>query len=94
MEDKKIILSVNGLTKKYGDRVAVHNLNFSIKEGEIFGFLGSNGAGKSTTMKMITGIANATAGDIVICFVFTFNATFAIFVSLDDICIAPSPLYL
>ena len=67
MEDKKIILDVVNLTKIYGDRVAVNNLSFSIKSGEILGFLGSNGAGKSTTMKMLMGLANITSGDAIIC---------------------------
>lgn len=62
-----IVLEVNGLTKVYGERIAIDNLDFCIHEGEIFGFLGSNGAGKSTTMKIITGLANATSGDVIIC---------------------------
>jgi len=65
--EKKVILDVVNLTKNYGNRVAVDNLNFSIHAGEILGFLGSNGAGKSTTMKLITGLANITAGDVSIC---------------------------
>lgn len=60
------ILEVKDLTKVYGTRYAVNNINFSIKKGEIFGFLGANGAGKSTTIKMITGLAKITSGDVFI----------------------------
>lgn len=60
----KVVLKVVNLTKEYNNRVAVNNLNFSIHAGEIFGFLGANGAGKSTTMKLITGLARATYGEI------------------------------
>ena len=52
----------HGLTKRFGDFCAVDNVSFSIQQGEIFGFLGSNGCGKSTTMKMLTGLLPATAG--------------------------------
>lgn len=58
------ILQVKRLTKIYGDRRAVNDVSFSVNAGEIFGFLGANGAGKSTTLKMITGLANITAGDV------------------------------
>ena len=54
------ILKTNDLTKKYGNKVVVDNLNLEIQEGEVFGLLGPNGAGKSTTMNMITGIVNPT----------------------------------
>ena len=46
---------VSGLTKKFGDQIAVNNISFEIGRGEIVGFLGPNGAGKSTTMRMLTG---------------------------------------
>ena len=51
-----------GLTKRYGDRLAVDNLTFSIPPGQVTGFLGPNGAGKSTTMRMILGLDAPTAG--------------------------------
>ncbi|WP_165250801.1 ribosome-associated ATPase/putative transporter RbbA [Paludisphaera soli] len=51
------------LTKKFGDFTAVSDVNFTIPKGEIFGFLGSNGCGKSTTMKMLTGLLPATSGE-------------------------------
>ncbi|HQT75758.1 MAG TPA: ribosome-associated ATPase/putative transporter RbbA [Rhodopila sp.] len=53
----------NSLTRRFGDFVAVDKVSFSIEQGEIFGFLGSNGCGKTTTMKMLTGLLPATAGD-------------------------------
>ena len=56
------MIKVNGLTKKYGTKLAVNNISFEIKKGEIVGFLGPNGAGKSTTMNMITGYISATGG--------------------------------
>ena len=63
----KVVLSVRGLCKKYGKRIAVNNLSFDIHEGEIFGFLGPNGAGKSTAIKMITGLAKMKSGEVLIC---------------------------
>ena len=51
------------LTKRFGDFTAVDNVSFVIEKGEIFGFLGSNGCGKSTTMKMLTGLLPATEGE-------------------------------
>ena len=51
------------LTRRFGDFVAVDSVSFRIERGEIFGFLGSNGCGKTTTMKMLTGLLPATAGD-------------------------------
>ena len=56
------MIEVNGLTKKYGTKLAVDNISFTIQKGEIVGFLGPNGAGKSTTMNMITGYISATGG--------------------------------
>lgn len=58
------ILEVENLTKIYGIRRAVNSVSFSVEQGEIFGFLGANGAGKSTTLKMICGLANITRGDV------------------------------
>lgn len=64
-----VILSIEGLSKKYlnSTRYSVQDLTLSIKKGEIFGFLGQNGAGKSTTIKCLTGIYPFTEGDIKIC---------------------------
>src|SRR5262249_5842021 len=52
----------DGLTRKFGDFAAVDHVSFNIARGEIFGFLGSNGSGKTTTMKMLTGLLGATEG--------------------------------
>lgn len=52
-----------GLTRQFGDFIAVDHVSFDIEEGEIFGFLGSNGCGKTTTMKMLTGLLPATEGE-------------------------------
>jgi ABC-2 type transport system ATP-binding protein len=56
------MIEVSGLTKMYGSRTAISDLNFSINKGEIVGFLGPNGAGKSTTMKILTGFMPASFG--------------------------------
>jgi ABC transporter related protein len=60
------VIEVKNVTKKYGNFVAVDNISFNIKEGEIIGLLGPNGAGKSTTMNMITGFIEQTEGEIII----------------------------
>ncbi len=52
-----------GLTRRFGDFTAVHDVSFTIERGEIFGFLGSNGCGKTTTMKMLTGLLPASEGE-------------------------------
>ncbi len=56
-------VSVNNLEKKFGDFVAVNKISFSVNKGEIFGFLGANGSGKSTTIRMLCGIITPTSGD-------------------------------
>lgn len=56
-------IEAKGLTKRFGDFTAVDRVSFSIEEGEIFGFLGSNGCGKTTTMKMLTGLLSVTEGE-------------------------------
>ena len=53
---------VNELTRTFGDFVAVDRVSFDVKKGEVFGFLGSNGAGKSTTIRMLCGLLNPTSG--------------------------------
>ncbi|KIZ39655.1 hypothetical protein OO18_25805, partial [Raoultella ornithinolytica] len=53
-EESEIAIEARGLTMRFGNFVAVDHVNFRIARGEIFGFLGSNGCGKSTTMKMLT----------------------------------------
>ncbi|MCD7897836.1 MAG: ribosome-associated ATPase/putative transporter RbbA [Planctomycetaceae bacterium] len=61
-DNRKTAIEAKDLTKKFGDFTAVDKVNFVIPEGEIFGFLGSNGSGKTTTMKMLTGLLPATSG--------------------------------
>ncbi|HEY4490563.1 MAG TPA: ATP-binding cassette domain-containing protein, partial [Acidobacteriota bacterium] len=59
---KEVAISLNNVTKKYGEFPAVRNLTLEISAGEIFGFVGPNGAGKTTTIRMITGLAYPTSG--------------------------------
>lgn len=59
-------IEVRNLTKKFGKFVSVDNISFNVKEGEIFGFLGANGAGKSTTIRMLCGILEPTSGDALV----------------------------
>jgi ABC-2 type transport system ATP-binding protein len=61
------MLEIRHLSKSFGPLVAVHDVSFTVPQGEVLGFLGPNGAGKSTTMKMITGFLAPTAGTAVIC---------------------------
>lgn len=61
--ENNIIIDVQGLTKKFGNFTAVDNITFQVKEGEIFGFLGANGAGKTTAMQMLIGLSKQTAGE-------------------------------
>ncbi|MGW1725371.1 ABC transporter ATP-binding protein [Streptomyces sp. NPDC002306] len=58
------MIELEGLTKRYGERVAVDDLTFTVRPGIVTGFLGPNGAGKSTTMRMILGLDRPTAGDV------------------------------
>ncbi len=62
MEHNKII-SVSHLTKTFGDFTAVNDISFEVAKGEIFGFLGANGAGKTTAMKMLIGISKPSSGE-------------------------------
>ncbi len=59
----EIVIKATDLTLRFGDFTAVNNVSFEIKRGEIFGFLGSNGCGKTTTMKVLTGLLPATEGE-------------------------------
>jgi ABC-2 type transport system ATP-binding protein len=56
------MITVSGLTKRYGDRTVVDDVSFALEPGTVTGFLGPNGAGKTTTMRMITGLVPATSG--------------------------------
>lgn len=57
-----IVISVKNLTKRFGNFTAVDNISFDVKRGEIFGFLGANGAGKTTAMRMLCGLSYPTSG--------------------------------
>ncbi|MGW0578139.1 ABC transporter ATP-binding protein [Streptomyces sp. NPDC002920] len=58
------MIELEGLTKRYGEKVAVDNLTFAVRPGIVTGFLGPNGAGKSTTMRMMLGLDRPTSGDV------------------------------
>lgn len=60
------VIEVRNLTKKFGNFTAVNNISFHVKRGEIFGFLGANGAGKSTAMRMLCALLTPTSGEIYI----------------------------
>jgi ribosome-dependent ATPase len=62
-DGKETAIEANGLTRRFGEFVAVDQVSFTIERGEIFGFLGSNGCGKTTTMKMLTGLLPSSAGE-------------------------------
>ena len=63
MDDQKTIV-VEGLKKDFGDFTAVNGVSFYVNTGEIFGFLGPNGSGKTTTIRMMLGLLPPTAGDV------------------------------
>ena len=58
------MIQIDNLSKNYGTVQAVNSISFSLNDGEIVGFLGANGAGKSTTLKMITGYITPTSGNV------------------------------
>ena len=58
------MIEVQGLTKRYGSKVAVDDISFTVNKGEILGFLGPNGAGKSTTMNILTGYLSSNIGSV------------------------------
>lgn len=61
-DSRQTVISVRDLTKKFGDFTAVDHISFDVYKGEIFGFLGANGAGKTTAMRMLCGLSRPTAG--------------------------------
>lgn len=61
-KDAQVVISTEGLTRRYGENVAVDRLTVSIRAGEVFGFLGHNGAGKTTTVRMLNGVIAPTGG--------------------------------
>jgi len=60
-----VVLSAEGLAKRYGDREVVTDASFELHRGEVFGFLGPNGAGKTTTIRMLVGLVKPTRGRVV-----------------------------
>lgn len=64
--NKEKIIQVENLTKQFGDFTAVKGISFDVYKGEIFGFLGANGAGKTTAMKMLIGISKPTEGEAIV----------------------------
>ena len=60
------MIEAHELTKRYGDTIAVHSLSFTIAPGTVTGFLGPNGVGKSTTMRMIMGLDRPTSGTVTV----------------------------
>ena len=58
------MISVENLSKSFGQKLAVDDISFEVKKGEVLGFLGPNGAGKSTTMLMVTGYLPSTSGEV------------------------------
>lgn len=62
IESPNLVIETKNLTKCFGDRIVVNNLNLRIYAGEIFGLLGPNGAGKTTLIKMLCGLLNPTRG--------------------------------
>jgi gliding motility-associated transport system ATP-binding protein len=61
------MITTKHLSKRYGDKLAVDDLTFTVSPGEVLGFLGANGAGKSTTMRMIAGFISPSAGEVSVC---------------------------
>ncbi len=60
--NNEIVIKTDKLTKKFDDFIAANELSFEVYKGEIFGFLGANGAGKTTAMKMLIGISKPSSG--------------------------------
>src|SRR6185437_16854632 len=59
---REVVINTNKLTKRFGDFTAVNEITFEVYKGEIFGFLGANGAGKTTAMRMLIGLSKPTSG--------------------------------
>jgi ABC-2 type transport system ATP-binding protein len=58
------MLELQGLTRRYGEVVALDDLSFTVAEGQMFGFVGSNGAGKTTAMRIVLGVLESDAGQV------------------------------
>ena len=66
MKSENIVIKTDKLTKKFGDFIATNQITFEVYKGEIFGFLGANGAGKTTAMKMLIGISKPSSGHAIV----------------------------
>ena len=60
--EKETVIHADGLTKQFGNFTAVDHISFDVARGEVFGFLGANGAGKTTAMRMLCGLSRPTSG--------------------------------
>jgi len=70
-----VVISADGLTKRFGDFTAVDAISFEVSKGEIFGFLGANGAGKTTAMRMLCGLSKPTSGKATVAGYDVYNQT-------------------
>lgn len=66
MNTKKAIIEVSDLVKKFGQFVANDHLNFNVYQGEVFGFLGANGAGKTTAIRILSGLSRPSSGKVIV----------------------------
>src|SRR4051794_39860151 len=66
VDTEAMMITVSGLTKKYGERTVVDDVSFTLEPGTVTGFLGPNGAGKTTTMRMMTSLVAPTAGSALV----------------------------
>ena len=65
--DAEIVIDVKGLTKRYADKTVVNGLDMTVRRGEIFGFLGPNGSGKTTSIRMLCGLLTPDGGTGSLC---------------------------
>jgi len=63
---QNVVISVNNLVKRFGNFIANDHLTFEVYQGEIFGFLGANGAGKTTALRILSGLSSPTSGEVVV----------------------------
>lgn len=66
MKEKNLVIEVDKLTKRFGSFTAVNEISFEVEQGEIFGFLGANGAGKTTAMKILCGLSRPSSGSAIV----------------------------
>ena len=79
------MIEVQHLTKRYGDLTAVSEVSFSVASGQILGFLGPNGSGKTTTMRIITGFLPATSGTVKVAGFDIFDDSFEVRKRIEDV---------